>query len=248
MTKQPLVRAIATITAVATGSLLITVSMAVSVRAQATSAQATGVRPASAQVQQQQQQQQPQQPHEILGGWRADVALPNGVVQSFRFDPDGKFDYSTSVTVDGSYRAIGNQLIETIALPGAAASHTDTATFKIAGDSLMIAERAGAAARVLHRVGSATSSTGIPIIGDWQIVVGNTIHAHYIFDTDGAMHVRAQVSDEEGSYSINGDTLRLANDQSFQPAATAHLSIANDVLTLTPPNGKPPRQFHRITR
>ena len=180
----------------------------------------------------------------ITGAWRADVPLPNGVVQTFRFDPDGTFDLASALAVDGSYRVDGNQLIETVTLPTVGVTNTDTATFTILGDSLTVHERAGAPARVLHRSGrpAATSS----IIGDWAILVSSGTAAHYVFGADGTMHVRAQVGDEHGKYTVRADTLHLSNDQTFQLPAIARFTVADSVLTLTPLNGKQPRQFHKV--
>ncbi|MDQ2888937.1 MAG: hypothetical protein M3R65_00085, partial [Gemmatimonadota bacterium] len=55
-------------------------------------------------------------PTTLLGGWRAEAALPNGVVQTFRFDSGGAFELAMTVDVDGTYTATGNRLIETVAL------------------------------------------------------------------------------------------------------------------------------------
>jgi hypothetical protein len=60
------------------------------------------------------------------------------------------------------------------------------------------------------------------------------------------MHVRAQVDDEQGKYTVNSDTLRLSNDKTFQLPATAQFAITGSVLTLTPLNGKTARQFHKV--
>jgi hypothetical protein len=183
-------------------------------------------------------------PAPIAGAWRADAPLPNGVVQTFRFDPDSTFDLAMELTVEGTYRTDGNQLIETVTLPSVGASHTDTATFAIAGDSLVVTERVGAPPRVLHRVAGPASPS--PIVGDWSILIGAAATAHYAFAADGRMHVYARVGDEKGRYVVHADTLRLSNDQSFQLPATARFAISGSVLTLTPPNGKQPRSFHRV--
>ncbi len=180
----------------------------------------------------------------IVGSWRADAPLPNGVVQTFRFDPDGKFDLTMALAVDGSYRIDGNHLIETVSLPSVGVTHTDTATFSISGDSLMISESAGAPARVLHHSGTPSASPSV--VGDWAIQMGTAMAAHYVFAADGAMHVRAQVGDEQGKYTINADTLHLSNDQTFQLPAIAHFAIADSVLTLTPENGKAARHFYKV--
>jgi hypothetical protein len=180
----------------------------------------------------------------LVGEWRADTPLPNGVVQIFRFDADGSFDLTKALSVDGTYHVDGNKLIETITLPGAGASHTDTATFTSGGDSLIVSESGASAPRVLHRAGPAAGASGI--VGDWTIQLGAEM-AHYVFDSDGTMHVRARVGDERGKYVIRADTLHLSNDQTFQLPAIARFAIADSVLTLTPPSGKQPRRFHRVS-
>jgi uncharacterized protein DUF5640 len=191
-------------------------------------------------------------PQGIIGAWRADTPLPSGVVQTFRFDTDGTFDLSSALAVDGSYRIDGNQLIETVTLPSVGVTHTDTATFAIGGDSLIVNERTGAAPHILHRsrialAASKAGSTAVPtIVGDWVILIGKGMEAHYAFTADGTMHVHAQVADEQGKYLVRADTLRLSNDQTFQLPATTQFAIVNDVLTLTPPTGKGPRSFHRV--
>ncbi|HEY8310336.1 MAG TPA: DUF5640 domain-containing protein [Gemmatimonadaceae bacterium] len=180
----------------------------------------------------------------IIGAWRADAPLPNGVVQTFRFDPDGKFDLAMALAVDGTYHVDGNQIIQTLTLPSVGVTHTDTATFTIIGDSLSVSDGPGAPTRSLRRsVGMARTSG---IVGDWEIVVGGGTAAHYSFAPDGTMHVRAQVDDEQGKYTVNSDTLRLSNDKTFQLPATAQFAITGSVLTLTPLNGKTARQFHKV--
>jgi hypothetical protein len=146
--------------------------------------------------------------------------------------------------VDGSYRVDGNQLIETVVLAIMGVTHTDTATFVIRGDSLIVSESAGTPARVLRRSGTPTA--GSAIVGDWVISVGSSTSAHYTFAANGKMHVRAQVGDEAGKYTVRADTLHLSDDQTFQLAANAQFAVADSVLTLTPLNGKPARQFHRV--
>jgi hypothetical protein len=180
----------------------------------------------------------------LVGAWRADAPLPNGVVQTFRFDPDGTFDLAQALAVEGQYRIDGNQLIETVTLPNVGVTHTDTATFTIAGDSLVVSERPGTPPRVLRRTGAAVPSS--PITGDWVITVGTGVAAHYVFTNDGAMRMHAQVGDEKGKYVVRGDTLHLSNDQTFQLPATALFTVADSVLTLTPQNGKQARQFHKV--
>lgn len=183
----------------------------------------------------------------LLGAWRADVPLPNGVVQTFRFGADGAFDLSMTLSVDGTYSAHGNQLFETVALP-TGETHTDSSTFTVAGDSLVVNENAGpagagTAARVLYR----SPGSGTPgIVGEWTIALAAGTTAHYTFAADGSMYVRAQVGDETGTYTVHADTLHLSNDRTFQIPATARFAVAGDVLTLTPPNGKSARQFHRV--
>lgn len=180
----------------------------------------------------------------LIGAWRADAPLPNGVVQTFRFDPDGKFDLAQALAVEGQYRIDGNQLIETVTLPSVGVTHTDTATFTIAGDSLVVSELTSAAPRVLRRTGAAVASA--PIVGDWVITIGDGVAAHYVFGNDGTMHMHAQVGDEQGKYIVRADTLHLSNNQTFQLPATAQFSVADSVLTLTPQNGKQARQFHKV--
>lgn len=180
----------------------------------------------------------------LVGEWRADEPLPNGVVQTFRFDSDGSFDLAKALLVDGTYRVNGDQLIETVTLPSVGVTHTDTATFTIGGDSLVVNERGSAPPRVLHRSGATSAASSI--VGDWTIQVGSEMAAHYIFESDGAMHVRARVGDERGKYLVRADTLHLSNDQTFQLPAIARFAIADSVLTLTPPSGKQPRHFHKV--
>jgi len=180
----------------------------------------------------------------LIGTWRADTPLPNGVVQTFNFSMDGSFDLTKDLSVDGSYQINGNRLIETVTLPSVGASHTDTATFAIAGDSLIVNEQGTQAPRVLHRSGS--SAATLSIVGDWTIQVGSEMAAHYVFDAGGAMHVRARVGDEKGTYVTNADTLHLSNDESFELPAIAQFVVDDSVLTLTPPSGKQPRHFHKV--
>lgn len=189
----------------------------------------------------------------ILGEWQADEPLPNGVVQTFRFGSDGKFELAMALSVEGSYRIDGNQLIETVTLPSLGVSHTDTATFQVGGDSLMVSERAASTPKVLRRarqsaatVPAASPATASPIAGDWTIAVGEGVEAHYVFTPDGTMHMHANVGDEEGSYVVNADTLHLSNDKTFQLPAIARFAVAGSVLTLTPANGKQPRSFHKV--
>ena len=181
----------------------------------------------------------------IMGEWRADTPLPNGVVQTFRFGPDGAFDLTMALAVDGTYRVDGRQLIETVTLPGVGVTHTDTATFAIDGDSLTVTELGGAPPRTLHRSG--TQAPTASIVGDWAIVIGKGTAAHYVFSADGTMHVRAQVGDEKGKYSVTADTLHLSNDQTFQLPAIAQFAVTDSVLTLTPSNGKAARHFRRVS-
>ncbi|MEO7041704.1 MAG: hypothetical protein ABI035_05535 [Gemmatimonadaceae bacterium] len=180
----------------------------------------------------------------LIGAWRADTPLPNGVVQTFSFTTDGSFDLTKDLSVDGTYQVDGNRLIETVTLPSVGASHTDTATFAIAGDSLVVNEQGTKAPRVLHRSGSSAARQSI--IGDWTIQVGSEMAAHYAFDANGSMHVRARVGDEKGKYVVRADTLHLSNDESFELPAIAQFVIADSVLTLTPPSGKQARHFHKV--
>ncbi len=184
-------------------------------------------------------------PTTLAGAWRADTPLPNGVIQTFRFDSSGAFDLTMTLAVDGSYTTNGNQLVETVTLASVGATHTDTSTFAIAGDSLMVTENTRNAARVLHW--GARSTPGSGIVGDWTITLGDGTIAHYTFAADGTMRVRAQVGDEKGKYATNADTLHLSNDRTFQLPATAQFAVTGNVLTLTPLNRKSPRQFHKVT-
>ncbi len=181
----------------------------------------------------------------LVGEWRADTPLPNGVIQTFRFKPDGSFDLAMALAVEGNYRVLGNQLIETVTLPSVGLTHTDTSTFTINGDSLVVTEHEGAPPRLLRRSGARSASR--TIAGDWEIVIGDGVAAHYVFDAGGAMHMHASVGDEEGKYVVRSDTLRLSNDKTFVLPATAQLAVTDSVLTLTPPSGKEARHFHRIT-
>lgn len=180
----------------------------------------------------------------LIGAWRADTPLPNGVVQTFSFTADGSFDLTKDLSVDGTYQIDGNRLIETVTLPSVGASHTDTATFAIAGDSLIVNEQGTKTPRVLHRSGPSSATQSI--VGDWTIQVGSEMAAHYVFDPGGSMHVRARVGDEKGKYVIRADTLHLSNDESFELPAVAQFVVADSVLTLTPPSGKQPRHFHKV--
>ena len=180
----------------------------------------------------------------LTGAWRADVPLPNGVIQTFRFDTGGTFDLTTTLAVDGRYTANGNQLVETVTLASLGATHTDTSTFAVVGDSLIVTESAGKPARVLHRKPGSVPAP--EIMGDWTISIGDGTVVNYSFAADGTMHVRALVGDEKGRYSVSADTLHLSNDRTFQLPATAQYAIAGNVLTLTPLNGKSSRQFHRV--
>lgn len=180
----------------------------------------------------------------IVGEWRADAPLPNGVIQTFRFAPDGNFDLAMALAVEGRYRVNGNRLIETVTLPSVGVTHTDTATFAVSGDSLVVTEHASAAPRVLRRTGA--RSSGAPIVGDWAITIGEGVAAHYVFDADGTMHMRAKVGDEQGKYQLRADTLHLSNDHTFALPATAQFAIVDSTLTLTPPSGKEPRHFHKV--
>lgn len=179
----------------------------------------------------------------IIGRWRADTPLPNGIVQTFRFDPDGRFDLAMALAVDGTYRVDGNQLIETVTLPSVGVTHTDTATFSIDRDSLLVHEHGGTPAHALHR---SVPSTTKSIVGEWEISVGGGTAAHYVFESNGTMRVRAQVGDEQGKYEIRADTLHLSNSQTFQLPAIAQFVVADSVLTLTPANGKAARRFHKV--
>ena len=180
----------------------------------------------------------------IVGEWRAEAPLPNGVIQTFRFRDDGNFDLAMALAVEGTYHVAGNQLIETVTLPSVGITHTDTASFAINGDSLVVTEQAGTPPRLLRRSGTRPASSSI--VGDWEFVVGDGVAAHYAFDANGAMHMHASVGDEQGKYVVKSDTVRLTNDKTFVLPATAQFAIADSVLTLTPPSGKAPRHFHKV--
>lgn len=191
---------------------------------------------------------QAQLPATLVGSWRADTPLPSGMVQTFRFDGDGSFDLLVAVAVDGQYRVEGNKLIETVALPGTGLVRTDTAAVLLRGDSLTVGDASSStSARTLHRPPRAVTPAGKGITGEWVIMLPNGTAASYRFDPDGTSHVRAQVSDERGTYTTKGDTLRLSNERSFQLPATTVFSITGSVLTLTPANGQGSHSFHKIS-
>ncbi|MDQ6736627.1 MAG: DUF5640 domain-containing protein [Gemmatimonadota bacterium] len=183
------------------------------------------------------------QPTPLIGTWRADVALPNGVIQTFRFDESGTFDLAMTLAVDGTYSARAGQLVETVALPATNATHTDTSAFTVAGDSMIVSDRVGGPRRVLHRMAPAS---GGELVGEWTITLPGGTTAHYTFAADGSMRVRAQVGDEQGRYSVRADTLHLTNEQTFQLPATARFAVSDSVLTLTPLNGKSARLFRKV--
>lgn len=187
-----------------------------------------------------------QTPAALIGSWRADTPLPSGVVQTFRFDADSSFDLILAVVVDGRYRVEGNKLVETVTLPGSSVSGTDTATVILHGDSLILGDASSPTAKTLHRPASAKARDGTGILGDWVITLPNGMSASYRFDPDGSIHIRARVSDERGTYTIKGNTLRLSSERTFQLPATTTFSVAGDVLTLTPASGQGARGFHRV--
>ncbi len=188
-----------------------------------------------------------QPPATLVGIWRADVLLPSGAVQTFRFAVDGSFDLIVAIAVDGRYRVDGNKLIETVTLPGTGVTGTDTAAVLLRGDSLVLGDASSPGAKkTLHRPASTTMSAGKGILGDWVIMLPNGMAASYRFDPDGSIHIRAQVSDERGNYTVNGNTLRLTSERTFQLPATTTFSVSDSVLTLTPANGHGARGFHRV--
>ncbi len=196
-----------------------------------------------------------QAPTTLVGNWRADTPLPTGAVQTFRFAADGSFELVVAVAVDGQYRVEGNKLIETVTVPATGMAGTDTAAVFLRGDSLVLGDAASPGAKTLHRPASVTTSTrtsattsaGKGIIGDWVIMLPNGLAASYHFDPDGTSHIRAQVSDERGNYTVKGNTLRLTSERTFQLPATTTFSVSDSVLTLTPANGHGARGFRRIS-
>jgi hypothetical protein len=185
-----------------------------------------------------------QSPPSISGAWQADVPLPTGVVQTFEFDNAGHFTLIMSVGLNGTYAVAGDRLVETVVLPGTVTPRTDTSTFRVAGDSLVVTGTNGSA-HTLRRVGPAAAGA-TPIVGDWAISVPNGATARYHFTPDGSVTVQARVAEEHGSYSLRGDTLQLSSDRTFQIPATALVAVQNGTLTLTPPNGRGARTFHRV--
>ncbi|HEV2643094.1 MAG TPA: DUF5640 domain-containing protein [Candidatus Elarobacter sp.] len=187
-----------------------------------------------------------QAPSSLLGSWRAEQPLPNGIVQTFRFERDSGFELTSALAVDGTYQVEGNRLIQTVALPGSSFARADTATMRVSGDSLVVTEPASPnSSRVLRRTGVATPGAA-PIVGDWTIALANGALADYRFDRDGTLHVRAQVASEHGTYAVSGDTLRLSDEQTFQIPAVTRYTVSDGVLTLTPPSGRGARRFARV--
>lgn len=184
-----------------------------------------------------------QTPPSILGAWQADQPLPTGVVQTFQFDNGGQFRLTMTVGLEGKYAVAGDRLVETVVLPGGVIPKTDTTTFHVAGDSLVVA--GGTTSRTLHRVGAPVPGASA-IVGDWTISVPNGATARYHFDRDGSVSVQARVAQERGKYTVRGDTLQLSSDRTFQIPATALVAVQDGVLTLTPPSGHGARQFHRV--
>lgn len=186
-----------------------------------------------------------QSPATLAGSWRADLPLPNGTVQTFRFAADGKFELSMTLAVDGQYEVQGGRLIQTIALPGMVTSKTDTSSMRLTADSLVVSDGGGSAVgKALHRVSAVSGAPSI--IGDWAITLGGGMSASYRFDANGGMHITAQVSDERGTYTISGTNLRLTDDKMFEIPATTTFTVTDTLLTLTPPNGKGARTFHKL--
>lgn len=186
-------------------------------------------------------------PVNLLGSWRADTPLPSGVVQTFRFGADGGFDLIVAVAVDGQYRVEGNKLIETVTLPGTGVAGTDTAAVLLRGDSLVLGGASAPGGKTLRRPPSAVTPAGKGILGDWVIMLPNGMAASYRFDPDGTLHIRAQVSDERGTYKVKGNTMRLTSERTFQLPATTAFSVSDSVLTLTPPSGQGARGFHKVS-
>ncbi len=182
----------------------------------------------------------------LVGSWRADTPLPNGVVQTFRFDANGHFDLILTVIVDGRYRVEGSKLIETVTLPSGV-SGTDTATVILRGDSLVLGDPSAPNGKTLRRPASARTAVEKGILGDWVIMLPNGMAASYRFDPDGSNHIHAQVSDERGAYTMHGNTLRLSSAKTFQLPAATTFSVTGDVLTLTPASGQGARRFHRVS-
>lgn len=180
----------------------------------------------------------------ILGAWQADIALPDGRVQTFEFDNAGHFRLVISVGLDGKYATAGDRLIETVIPPGTITPRTDTSTIHVAGDSLVVTGTNGST-HTLRRVGTAVAGAP-PIVGDWTISVPNGVSARYRFTSDGSVSVQARVGEERGTYTLRGDTLQLSSDRTFQIPATAIASVQNGTLTLTPPSGRGARTFHRV--
>ena len=194
-----------------------------------------------------------QAPASLLGSWRAEQPLPNGIVQTFRFDSDGGFALTSALAVDGTYQVDGERLIQTVALPGASLAKVDTSMVRVSGDSLVVSDPAApTSTHVLHRAGAAPSSAGSskagPLVGDWTVSLSNGSVADYRFDADGTLHVRAQVATEHGTYTVSGDTLRLSDDQTFQLPAVTRYVVRDSTLTLTPPSGHGARQFRRLAK
>lgn len=186
---------------------------------------------------------------QLIGSWQADTPLPNGVVQTFRFEQGGHFTLTMSVSLDGQYAVARDRIVETVLVPGTAMPHTDTTSFRISGDSLVVGTAATAGGtRTLHRVTPAVAGAS-PLVGDWVINVPNGATANYTFTRDGIVHVRARVAEEHGDYTLHGDTLQLSSNRTFQVPATAIVTQQGASLTLAPPAGTQAaaRHFHRVT-
>lgn len=180
----------------------------------------------------------------LVGTWRADLPLPTGVVQTFRFEPGGQFHLLQSVSMAGTYRLDGSRLVQTVTLPSGTV--TDTVTARLAGDALTFSAAADGGSKTLHRDGPATPG-GAPLIGRWSIVLGGGLSATYTFAPDGTFRTDAVMGDEEGRYVVRGTTLELTSDRTFQLPASSRFQVQGDVLVLTPPRGTAgARRFHRI--
>jgi len=184
-----------------------------------------------------------QTPASLAGEWRADLPLPDGVVQTFAFDSVGGFHLIGSVAVAGTYVLAGHRLIQSVATQTGTVSDTVSAT--VHGDSLTFAGPAGT--RTLQRVGqTGRASAGLP--GSWTVSLGNGLNATYTFARDGTFQTQAVVSDESGRYSVNADTLRLTSSETFRIPALTRFRVRGDTLVLTPPRGPAgdARTFHRV--
>ncbi len=181
----------------------------------------------------------------LVGAWRAELPLPNGVVQTFTFGADGKFGLAMTLDVEGHYRLDGSRLVETVSMPDGSV-RTDTSDLHFGGDSLNVRDAGDLGpGKTLRRSGSPVAGAS-PLVGDWMIALPGGTFANYRFAPDGSMHVEAQLGDEHGSYTVTGDTLRLSDDRTFQLPASSRYSVSGEILTLTPLNNATgSRRFRR---